>query len=109
MAYEEIKEERDIEYVKIKGSEPGRVLIDAKFVERVDGGKYGPSWKFEGDSPGKFKVISSKNLNSRLEKVAPGAKVRITFEGTKTVMSGQWKGSQTYVFKVNVDNSEVVF
>lgn len=104
MAWQEIKTESDLRFVKIKEHKVGDVLVEGKLVGSFPG-KYRPNYKFEDPStPGKFVAIGHKYLDEELSKLSPGTLVRISIVGEKMIKSGPNAGNLTPKFKIEVDN-----
>lgn len=92
--------ETSTEFVSVRGESSGVTYIRAAELadKKVEGiylgvvtGQFGPNYKFSTDS-GDVIVNGSGALNSQMQKVSEGEKIRLEYRGQKKITEGPMKG-----------------
>jgi hypothetical protein len=86
-------------YPKFKECEPGDVLVEGIYNKEFIG-RYGVQYEFKADN-GTFVVLNgSGQLRYKMEFVRPGDYVKIVYDGSTKLDSGNFKGQDCHQFKL---------
>ena len=75
--------------------------ITGTYERQFTSGKYGnPTYLIRLDSGELSGLSGTGSLNKAMERLAEGSKVKITYNGMKTIAGGKWEGNDAHTFTV---------
>ena len=113
MAFEEIKQGevkyKETVWVNSSEAKEGDVMAEGYYCKKIITGKFKTAKYIIADKDNSLKGVGSGgHLDMSMAKVTPGDYIRVTYKGKEEIQKGEWKGTNAYTFKVEVDKSRSI-
>lgn len=106
MAFEKVNSNR--KFYNLKECEKGQVLAEGYYLKDIVSQKYGNTQHEIKDSERGIVVLGGGALNQAMGLLEKGAYVRVTYDGTIKLESGNFKGNDCHQFIVEEDKDRAM-